>query len=150
MRLFHYTVRILLPEIETTGAIVPATAGVPGGERPIVWCSLNQEWEETANKTLTSTVGQVWSLTKQETHEIAGLARIEVDPKACPLDWESFKATSGIDPKAAQSLHWTAVQSQSQTSEWRGSYEPIGREHWVCIEVYDGEKWQPYTAADNQ
>lgn len=149
MRLFHYTIIPKLPAIEETGAIIPATAGVPEDEKPIVWCSLNQEWEETANKMMADNHGNLHSLTKRETHELGGgLARIEVDPKSCPLDWKTFKATSGVQPKMAAALYETAIKSRSRPGDWRGSYEPIGREHWVCIEVYDGEKWRPYTDAD--
>lgn len=48
MVVWHYTTFSRLTRILLTGEIRPASAGVPEGERPIVWFSRNPVWEETA------------------------------------------------------------------------------------------------------
>src|SRR5437867_4326059 len=89
---WHYTVQRHLPGIIASEEIRPATAGVPRGERPVVWFSANPEWEATANKdALNVRTGMVERLSRERTHDLFGLARIGVAPESAPHDWEAFK-----------------------------------------------------------
>jgi len=46
--LWHYTTGTHFREIVDDGMILPATAFLAPGERPIVWCSANPLWEPPA------------------------------------------------------------------------------------------------------
>src|SRR5262249_43103036 len=105
-RVWHYTVGKRLRLILADGEIKPATAGVNGKERPAVWFSANEEWEETANKMTYDSFGVPVFLNKQQTHEHSGgLARIGVDPSTAPVRWHEFKERSGIPSKIAKAIY---------------------------------------------
>jgi hypothetical protein len=57
--LWHYTVRPHILSILSDGVIKPATAFVSRRERPIVWFSSNQNWEQTANKSAAMEDGRI-------------------------------------------------------------------------------------------
>ena len=48
--IWHYTTIPNLISILADGAIKPATARVPAGEKPAVWFSTHQHWEPMATK----------------------------------------------------------------------------------------------------
>lgn len=133
--LYHYTIGNYLPAIVTHGEIVPATALVPRGVRPAVWCSTNQDWEPTATKG-----SNVWS-----THRHGGsLARIEIDPAAAPHSWADYKRESGERPKMIARLSAAARSVGADPQDWRVSFDPIPRESWLSIEVFSRGRWVAY------
>src|SRR5262245_17530639 len=78
---WHYTTTQCLVKILTDGYLKPATAFVKPPEKPVVWFSTNQDWEETANKLGQTTDGSLVRLGREETAELGGgLIRIGVAP----------------------------------------------------------------------
>ena len=143
MRLFHYTVANRLPVIVESEHIIPATAGVPAHETPIVWCSFAQDWEETANKLCIGLDGSVKHGNRDTTRAGGqGLARIEVPISCCPLDWKAYKASSGIRARDAKGLFNAAIAAGSRPSDWRGTFQPIPMAEWLVVEIDQGEGWQ--------
>lgn len=139
---WHYTVGQYFDAITKAGLLRPATAGVPIGERPAVWFSVNPVWEETANKSLVAPGGRLIPGTRETTHSRGGgLLRFGVAPHDAPHDWESFKKMSGIVPKHARGLYAAAVSCGARPGEWYVSFEPVPREKWLTVEWWNGEEW---------
>ena len=77
---WHYTTGQKFEQIAETGFILPASIGVKPPERPIVWFSLNQNFELTARKGWCDVAGFVRTLSVQETREAGGgLVRLGLD-----------------------------------------------------------------------
>lgn len=143
MRLFHYTVGTYLPNIIRDGKIKPATAWIDDGEKPAVWFTTNEDWEECCNKCWAEKDGPIRFLSKEET-KIAGkgLIRIEVIPEAAPYTLEDFRLLSGISKKSYQSLRRLVRKTGANPErEWRVSFEPVEMDQWLSIEVWNGQEW---------
>jgi len=124
------------------GVIKPATAYVPIGEHPIVWFSTAPVWEETANKRLLKPDGTVVNLDRDGTYARGGgLVRIGVAPETAPYTWGILKVKSRMKPKMAEGLVKAARRCGAKPSEWRGTFDPVPREKWIAVEVWDGTKW---------
>jgi hypothetical protein len=139
---WHYTTAQSLLKIVETGSILPATAFVAKEERPIVWFSLNQSWEPTANKLYLQGDGTIIALNREQTEELGGgLVRIGVAPETAPYDWHALKQLSGMSSKIAQALYEGAVQGGATPGEWRGTFEPVLQAQWTAVEVFRDGDW---------
>lgn len=142
MKIWHYTVGVHLRSIVRDGQINPSTAWVGEGERPAVWCTINPQWEATANKAMRMDDGQLRALSKRETaSEGEGLYRIEVMPEACPYGWNDWKRLSRINERLARSLARVGREVGSNYDDWRASFEPITAKSWVRIEIENRDQW---------
>ena len=82
--------------------------------------------------------------TMAEAHRDEGLARIEVSKDAAPHNWNHFVAISGIKEREARRLVTVAKEGGASPSEWRVGFEPVPRDKWLSVEVWDGEEWVAY------
>jgi len=139
---WHYTTLSRLERILAAGEIRPAIAGVPEGERPIVWFSRNSVWEETATPAIRDHTGQMHKATKKEMHAL-GMVRIAVDSTSAPFDWHQLKRRSGMKTRDARRLEIAARREYSFPEDWRGTFEPVLRSEWLSIERFDGDQWVP-------
>jgi len=146
---WHYTIGDRLEGILVAGELRPATAGVPAGEKPCVWFSVNQDWEPTANKLGKDGFGVLQALTKEETHELGGgLVRIGVSPSTAPHDWRAYKRLSCVTRDEAKGLYDSAIARGSRPGDWFVSFSAVPRSQWLAIEVWDGAKWIPFRNED--
>ncbi|MCU1325133.1 MAG: hypothetical protein JWN34_503 [Bryobacterales bacterium] len=107
---WHYTTGIGFIGIVEDGYIRPATRHVPRGERPVVWFSINQFWEYTANKGWPDKNGNAITLTMEQTAErCAGLFRFGVLHEHAPYDWRQIRQLSGMSTRMANGLHKVAT-----------------------------------------
>ena len=146
--LWHYTIGRCLVQILRDGYIRPARAGVPAGERPIVWFSQHRDWEPTACKDVRGPDGTRRTLTKEEMQEMDALIRIGVERETAPHDWRALKQLSGMSPKMAQGLQRSALQQGARPGDWRGTFENVPQAEWLAVEVLLDERWQSFPAAD--
>jgi hypothetical protein len=138
MLYWHYTTGDHFLSIVTDGVIVPATAFIEAHERPIVWFSANQEWEPTAVKLWQNSDGTLCSLTREQTQEKGhGLARFGVPETVAPHSWPTLKRLSRMRPKKAKKLAIAALAAGSDPLQWRGSFEPVPRDKWAAVDVFD-------------
>lgn len=127
------------------GAIKPARAGVPKGERPAVWFSRRSTWEPTATKLLfDSAAGDVRNATVAEMLAAGGtLARIEVSPDAARHSWRDHLKLGHIDLRWADELEKVALKQGADPNDWRVSYHPVTLEKIIGVESsIDGVNWQ--------
>ncbi|ELP30841.1 hypothetical protein [Rhodopirellula baltica] len=145
MTLYHYTTQKLYDEIEASGMIKVASGGIGAKELAVCWFTKSADWDETANKGLeVEHRGKDIRVTatRRLTHHMGrGLARIVCDDSVATCDWKTFKHRSGIKAKHASSLFRAAQNCGVKASDWRVSFEPIGREKWNKIEFWDGSDW---------
>jgi hypothetical protein len=137
---WHYTTLERFAEIMESGVILPATAYVGKNEKPVAWFSANQFWEQTANKSILL-YGQIRGLTRKEMFHL-GVARIGVSIETAPYDWEGFKKLSGISNRVSKGLVAAAKNAKSNPKDWRVSFEPVIRDKWLRIEVWQSGKWE--------
>ena len=140
MVVWHYTKAIHLPRILAEGCIKPATAGVRGSKRPIVWFSTN-EWFEWTVGTGRLENGNYVEDTFEEMNAKYGLARIGVARETAPYTWRDLKKLSGMRPGDAKKLVQAAIRRGASPHEWRGTFEPVPKEKWLAVQVYEGERW---------
>ena len=69
---WHYTTGQKAKMIFESGELKPTDAFIEAQEKPILWFSKNQEWEQTANKMLAGPGGTLRQLTTDETRNMGG------------------------------------------------------------------------------
>lgn len=134
---WHYTVGQRLERIRQDGVIRPATAFVPGNERPIVWFTLADCWEETANKNVVGPGGKVISLDRHGTAAAGGgLYRLGL-PLSQLIRWPALAKAAGIRMATRQKLESIARRKGGMPSLWCGSLEAVELGRVVAIEEID-------------
>ncbi len=145
-RLFHYTRITCLENIFQEKEIKPATLGVEPPEKPVVWCSFRQDWEPTATPAIKEHGGPRRQLTFDEFAKLETPARIEIDPRAAPLNWRAWRKLSGVKARIARSLEEVALRQDANIADWRMSFEPVRVKdgHWLAIELFVQGKWRDF------
>lgn len=141
--LWHYTTMNCLSGIIRDGVIRPATAGVPGNERPIVWFSRRPTWEPTATKAIVRS-GMIRRATLEE---MGVLARIGVAPEVASFNWDQLRRQSGMRSGDARRLERAAIDQASFPGDWYGTFDPVPREKWLVIQTCHDAHWKPFGAA---
>ena len=146
MKIYHYTTSLALNNILHDGKIRCAVAFVGINERPAVWFSTNPDWEKTVRKGIVNHDFWATSVSPRDGHLEQGIipVRIEVDPALPFLTWKSFKKKSGIHKAIAQGLETTAERWGANPQEWLALFYPVGADHFLNIETWDGHNWQIY------
>jgi len=144
-RLWHYTTRQKLEQILATGVIQPSTALIEPTEKPVVWFSSRPTWEPTATKCpLTGKLGQYVTASAQ-----GGLARIAVASSTAPYRFAQLPLVAGTSPRMCIGLVLAGLDAGADPDQWFFSPEPVPRDLWQAIEVYDFEadRWDYWHAA---
>lgn len=140
---WHYTVGIRFREIRETGAIIPATARVPPGERAIVWFSSHPEWEPTASKGIIVD-GTMRKATRDEmVANAGGLVRLGVSRRIARHDWTALRTKSRMSAATAKGLVAAARECGADPAQWFGSFTRVARQHWCAVDVWDAGVWVP-------
>jgi hypothetical protein len=143
MLLWHYTTERNLRSLMRKGSILPSTSIHAASQKPIVWFSANQFWEQSANQDLT-----IGGIEHQLTMEGmlaygGGLARIGVAPETVPHDWAKLKRLANISERQAKRLTTGAVNRGADPAEWYGTFESVPRKNWLVVEVFRDGAWKP-------
>jgi hypothetical protein len=141
---YHYTTGQCFRHIVADGVIKPAVVGVPAGDPPVVWLTINPDWDETANKAWRSEDGSIRSLSREETGEFGGgLVRFVVEPKCAPCTWREYVKRNRIEKKVALAHADSARQSGVRPEDWRVAFQPIPRAYWLRVDVWHDGEWRP-------
>jgi len=142
MKLWHYTTKDRIQEIIESGEIRTSTENRTGQrESATLWLSSNPIWENTATK-LTFDGGTMRKLTKKEQHEVLGLGRIEVNTQNISFfSWSTFVKNIAAKRHVARSMEVSGRTSGGNPNQWFGSTKPVGKEHFLSAEIWNGEEW---------
>lgn len=117
---WHYTTADRLQGIQSTGLLLPATAGVPATERPVAWFSLHPRFEPTAAKGLIDSTGQRRAATMAEMLALGGgLVRLGVPAREL-LSGEVLRRKARISNAAWRQLCAAAAQCGANPHHWFG------------------------------
>ena len=111
---FHYAPWAYLPKMVASGCLRASNAGAPR-ELPLIWFSLNQQWEPTATKTS----GGFRRLTFQEQLVTVGCIRFGLaydDPRLMP--WKRACATAGTRREDRRSLEKVGKRVGGDPEHW--------------------------------
>jgi len=142
MKLWHYTTKDRIQEIIESGEIRTSGANRTGqSESPTLWLSSNPIWENTATK-LYSDGLNTRKLSKKEQHELFGLGRIEVNTQNISFfSWRTFVKNIAAKRHVARSMEVSGKTSGGNPNQWFGSTKPVGKEHFLSAEIWNGEEW---------
>jgi len=138
--LWHYTTYKSLRSIMQDGVIKPAIIfkGHQMREKPGVWFSSNQFYEETARRGIKD-IKKATSTRDATFGEMIGkegaVVRIGVEPETVRHTWEDFKRISGIPGGLAKALEQVAIDKGAHPEDWAVSFEPVPTEKFVALEV---------------
>jgi hypothetical protein len=122
---WHYTIGQKAKLILESGELKPATTFIEAGEKPILWFSTNQDWEQTANKMLTLPDGTLRQLTMEETGAMGGgLFRFGM-PSENLIKWPRLAREANMRGKIQRSLEVVGLRQGADFREWCGSLEPV-------------------------
>lgn len=142
---WHYTVGQKFALIVDDGWLRPATAFVAAPEKPILWFSGNQDWEETANKMFKPPDGPLRFGTKETTRDLGGglvrfgYRRDRLHP------WPKIARKARMNAKTMASLEAAAREAGGIPAEWYGTTRPIPLSQIKWVEVEEDGKWVPVT-----
>lgn len=143
---WHYTTGQNFVQIVKSGVLLPTAAYIARRERPVIWFSLEQFWEPTAQKRLQ---GRPEELGMQGTYEHGGgLVRFGVAP-AHLVPWPRLARLARI-PSAVQRGLVQSGRAQGATPErWLGMIgRPMSLMDIEAIDVFDGQSWTRIKGAD--
>jgi hypothetical protein len=120
---WHYTNSVRLCDIVDDGVIKPGKQWFE--IRHPVWFSSDPDWEPTAN------------------HLMGRRARVGVDPATAPYRWEDYAEVAGVKQELADDLYNNAIWLKSNPDGWLLAFEPVPREKWVAVELFNGSAWVP-------
>lgn len=121
---WHYTTVRDFRKIAESRVLLPATAGVPAGEEPVIWFSVNPDWEQSACKMKMSPEGRQ-SLTKDQTRVFCrGLVRLGY-PKRHLVPWPAIATKASMSEESRIALEKAGRIMGADPGEWLGHLEPI-------------------------
>lgn len=130
--LWHYSKGVHFRSIVDDGCLRPATVGVVPPERPAVWFSGRQVWEPTV-----AMAEPMASFAAR----MGGLIRIGVQADVAPHNWTAFRRLSGARREVVRGLTRGARSVGANPDDWRVSFDPVPRERWAAVEVWDAGAW---------
>ena len=122
---WHYTIGLYIKPIFESGELQPADAFLEKGEKPILWFSKNQHWEQTAAKARLDDRGERLWLTKDETAEHGGgLFRFGIEADKL-TSWPRLGAVAGMRGKIRKALEIEGFRRGAHFLDWCGSVTPV-------------------------
>lgn len=148
--LFHYTVGIKLPQIQSDGYLKTTPTEPKLGERPLVWLSSNKDYEQTARKHFMTKGDNSTRLgSMEEMDEFGnGVYRFSFPAESLngdlsPLPWPVLKHRSRIKKKVIDRLVKRAKGVRAKPSEWWGVMDrlPISIATLERLDIASG-RWE--------
>ncbi|WP_396623199.1 hypothetical protein [Marinobacter sp. W-8] len=139
-RIYHYTSQAQhLPQILDSGALIGRADFE--NEKPLVWFSLNPNWEPTATKPVREH-GVLTQLTPSEYRRRFGMARLSLpadDPRL--MDWRAACKYAGIPTRDRKAMEAVGKQAGGNPKHWFAAPGPISLSE-LKVEILDGKAWR--------
>lgn len=144
---WHYTIGLHAEKILQCGFIRCATKHVPLNERPLVWFSMNQDFEPTATRGKIVD-GVRSSMSISEMMEFGrGLVRFGLPPRTL-LTGENLKRRARISSREWTLLQKTAKKAGSGSHDWFGSTEPVDTTRCIFEVRTQAGMWERVVPSD--
>jgi len=143
---YHYTTRDRALFIIGMEVIVPATASVNAGEKPLVWFSRNDRWEPTATKLIQYEGLPLRRATWEEMVRFEPV-RFAVLAKTL-IPWADIPSATGMKRRVAKELAEIGRVQGANPSHWMGSLDPVHLSSVLAIEQYVDGAWVPDPASE--
>ncbi|MEI8285490.1 MAG: hypothetical protein WCG52_10930 [bacterium] len=122
---WHYTTGQKAKLIFESGELKPTDLFIEPREKPILWFSKNQHWEQTANKMIMLPDGKIRQLTTDETREMGGgLFRFGM-PSHELIQWPRLARIANMRSKIQRALEDGGLRVGADFREWCGLLEPV-------------------------
>lgn len=146
---WHYTTGEKFKTIAAAGLLVPTAIGVRPPERPVLWFSLDQQFEPTARKA-TIEGGTLRVLSIDETKRRGGgLVRFGMTPHRLYMG-EKLRTRAHISRALWASLCSAAVAQNGDPSLWAGCIQPVPIEGLTIDVMNDGGQWERVQTGGSQ
>ena len=138
---WHYTVGNHFLKIMESGYLRPTDIGIEPGEKPILWFSTNQTWDQTACKAVLKD-GKICRISKEETRNLGGgLYRFGM-----PIDrlhmWPKLVRKARMTPNVQRLLEIEGRKQGANPSEWCGlTSNPIAIDKIFAIQTEADGLW---------
>lgn len=137
---WHYTIGAHFLSIMDSGILLPYDPKKTLSEYPVLWFSLNQEWEPTACKGAVKRGGKYATLSKYATRELGcGPARFGF-PTALLRNWAQLRKAAKFKTRHSNALEKVGYDQDTIPAQWMGSLQKIAVSD-LMIEFWDGQKW---------
>jgi hypothetical protein len=139
---WHYTTWDAYLRIVNCGLLLPTPPGY-GAKRPIVWFSLNQDWEPTSARIVHDERGKCIPSSKEATASLGGwLVRLGL-PRKRLIPWSALPTSAIIPPRMVRVFEYTGLQSGADPQLWMGCHDlvPI---HELVAEIFVGNRWHRF------
>ena len=129
---WHYTTGQKARLIFESGELKPTGAFIEAQEKPILWFSKNQDWEQTANKMTMLPDGKIRPLSMEETRKMGGgLFRFGSLSDEL-IQWPRLARLSNMRSKIQRALEEGGLRAGADFREWCGLLEPISIAVLTC------------------
>lgn len=138
---WHYTTGRHFAAIVETGMLRPSAQHIAKGESPILWFSLEQYWEPTAQKAVREN-GDMISVGMLGTYEKGmGLVRFGVYPSRL-VPWPRLAKQACIPSGLRRGLERSGRAQGAVPEHWYGLVgEPLPVSDVDAIDRFDGKNW---------
>jgi hypothetical protein len=117
---WHYTTGIHYGHIVASGELRPAAIGVKPPEKPVLWFSLNQDFEPTACKAVRDESGAIRRLSKEDTQVLGeGLYRFGV-PARLLHPWPKLARKARMTTETQRLLEREGIRQGANPILWCG------------------------------
>lgn len=137
----HYTTGEKFKAIVASGYLMPTGVLVKPPERPVLWFSLNQQFEPTARKAAIDG-GAYRVLSVEETgRHCGGLVRFGLSPRKL-LAGEKLRTRARIARPLWAGLARIGIQQKADPALWLGCLDAVPVEHLAIDVMNDAGEWE--------
>jgi hypothetical protein len=135
--IYHYTKSTKLASILTHG-LRPRRILLAPGEKPVLWFTTNDRWEDTGLTIDAPSLGGAHDFVLKLG---ARLIRIACDDDVAPHGWNEIQKLAATPAGVAARLYELATGAGSRPDDWKGTLNDVTVEKCRAFEMYDGKEW---------
>lgn len=143
MLVWHYTTGQKFPFIVGCGFLLPSGIAASPPEKPILWFSANQYWEQTACKAWSEPGQPLRILSMQETFKLGGgLVRFGCHVKHLRTG-EALRKGARMKSAVWSQLAVQGLREGARPAEWWGRTKRLAIDELAVEVMTDEMKWEP-------